>query len=220
MLHKGSMCFYKSGSGSAGAHGILLWPRKLRISPEFGWNTETRDNFDQLKAKMRNNYQSNATASIPCTVVCMGKVIDFVWGRTEWKTLVEQGSRGVSGTKHWCWGNISDELRSAFSFLPENKQATGQSFMISWSFALWCLCSFVFSCSWRNIYCLLSICFNCSLCSVAGPCWHSCCIFEGPSSQRSWRDDPWSQEIRCELTIDSMNMRGLWIVSFVFIADD
>lgn len=117
-----------------------------------------------VEATMRNYYQSNATASIPYTLICMGKVIDSVWRETEWKTSVEQGSRDVSGNKHWCLGNISDKLRSAFSFLPENKQAMEQSFMNYWSFALWCCC-------WCNIYCLLSICFNCSACSVTGPYW-------------------------------------------------
>lgn len=45
--------------------------RKQRKSPGFGWNIEAIDNFDQLKAKMRNNYQSNVTAAIPYTVICM-----------------------------------------------------------------------------------------------------------------------------------------------------
>lgn len=71
MLHEGSMCLSKSGSGAAEAHGILLWLRKRRISPGLGWNTETIDDFDQLKAKMRNNSQSKATAAIPYTVICM-----------------------------------------------------------------------------------------------------------------------------------------------------
>lgn len=81
MLHEGSMCLYQSGSGPAEAHGILLWPRKLRICPGFGWNAETIDNFYQLKAKIRNNYQSSATVAIPYTVICM-------WAR--WLILPEE----------------------------------------------------------------------------------------------------------------------------------
>lgn len=42
---------------------------------------EYRNNFDQLKAKLRNNCQSNATAAIPYTVICM-------WAR--WLILPEE----------------------------------------------------------------------------------------------------------------------------------
>lgn len=144
---------------------------KLRISPGFGWNTETIGSFDQLKAKMGNNHQSNATAAIPYTVIC-------TWAR--WLILSEENERlQQSQAAEVClekrtavWGNNSDKLRAAFSFLPGNKQATGQSFMNYWSFVLWCLYFFVFSCCWRSIYWLLNICFNCSTCSVAGPCCH------------------------------------------------
>lgn len=80
MLHEDSMCLYRSGSGSVGAHGILLWQETEEI-PWIWWNIETIDNFDQLKAKMMNNYQSNATAAIPYTVICM-------WGR--WLILSEE----------------------------------------------------------------------------------------------------------------------------------
>lgn len=69
MLHEASMCF--GSVGSCSDLGNI-------ISPGFGWNTETIDSFDQLKAKMRNNYQSNATASIPYTGIYRGQVIDSV----------------------------------------------------------------------------------------------------------------------------------------------
>lgn len=60
MLHEASMCF--------GSVGSCFDPGNI-ISPGFGWNAETIDSFDQLKAKRRNNYQSNATASILYTVI-------------------------------------------------------------------------------------------------------------------------------------------------------
>lgn len=110
----------------------------------------------------------------------MGKVIQ---GKLELKTLritktfVGQGKQRLAGCL-WeyivaCGKLRCIKLRSPFSFLPENKQALGQSFVNSCSVALWCSHFFVFTASdARFTVSLTSTHFNCSGCSVAGACQH------------------------------------------------
>lgn len=176
MLHKVSLCFYKSGSGSVGARSILLWARELRhLSPGFRWNTEAVDNNSLISWKQRNSYQSNATTSIPYAVMYIGKVLDFVKGKIELKTFVEQGSRGLQGVfgkAYWRVGNfnVSSWEQLSPSYLKVNKLQDK---------ALWILDMLLYG-ALASLYSaatdatftvyLTSTHFNCSVCSVAGSC--------------------------------------------------